>query len=661
MNDGTAIVLFTLFMDFHAGKLRNPLEIAAFFLQMSVAGPLLGLALGFAAYLWMARASRRFSHSDITVQTSITVCCAYLSFFMGESEAGVSGVLCVVAAALVLAKYAWPVVVSHDSLENVWHAVEYFGNTLIFVLAGVISRRALMSDTIRAVDYAYLFLFYLVMTAIRGAMIVLGYPALKRLGYGTTPKDAFFMVYGGLRGAVGLALAISVKSTLDDVDTGNRVVFFVSGLAFLTLIINGTTSGLLLRKLGLVGTPALKEQMIAKVRERVVAHAEEEYDKACCEMNHDARDGLDLIANLRHMSGSTKCDETAAHVREMRRKKFGGSRDTAVESASFYDADEVTAVLNTLPPANVDQVAMMRETFLGMVRAGYWEMVEAGHLPTKGNATLELLKSVDVAIDDPSVPLADWAVLEPKADVSADTIMYDDFLECLDKVLPSSVTWDNELHYLLNFKTQETAYYICNAFIESHGNAQVKLATFFGDDPTIDSAEEATIVLESLAVVARARAILGKMSVALIAHIKTMVVAEHLVELQQTFVHHVVEQGVLSHADAETLEHELSHDRSNIEAARKARAHALAKGAAKGESSQINLRRPSALRHSQDEEEGDKRNDRTSGSKSVMVKRGPSSNNYKVAPEEAEPPAGDAAAMMVDDTGAAHHAAGSEA
>jgi NhaP-type Na+/H+ or K+/H+ antiporter len=552
MNDGTAIVLFTLFMDFYAGKIRDPLEIAAFFLQMSVAGPLLGLALGLAAFQWMSLASRRFSHSDITVQTSITLCCAYLSFFLGESEAGVSGVLCVVAAALVLAKFAWPVVVSHDSLENVWHAFEYLGNTLIFMLAGVISRRALMTATITARDYGYLALFYVVMMAIRAAMVALCYPLLQRLGYGTTPKDAFFMVYGGLRGAVGLALGISVRSTIDDAKAGDQIVFFVSGLAFLTLIVNGTTSGWVLRKLGMVGVPELKQQMIAKVRERIVAHAEEEYTKKCCQMNHDAQDSLALIANLRHMSGSEAVSQTAEKVREMSRQKF----DADTHDHTFYDEDEIREVLAALPPPNAEQVAMMRETFLGMVRAGYWEMIEDGFLPSKGNATLELLKSVDVAIDNVEAPLHDWAALQGSADVEAGVLFYSKVLKAVDRVLPDSVTWDNELHYLLNFRTQETAYYICHAFIECHNHAQQKLATFFGDDPSVDTAEEATVILESLALVGRARTILKKMSHSLIAHIKTMIVAESIVDIQQTFVHRLIQQGVLSHSDAEVLRRE---------------------------------------------------------------------------------------------------------
>lgn len=55
----------------------------------------------------------------------------------------VSGVLCTVSAALVMADRAWPIVINHDSMENVWHALEYFGNTLLFFLAGVISSRAI--------------------------------------------------------------------------------------------------------------------------------------------------------------------------------------------------------------------------------------------------------------------------------------------------------------------------------------------------------------------------------------------------------------------------------------------------------------------------------------------------------------------------------------
>ena len=48
-------------------------------------------------------------------------------------------------------------------------------------------------------------------------------------------------------------------------------------------------------------------------------------------------------------------------------------------------------------------------------------------------------------------------------------------LEWLDEVLPDSVTWDNELHYLFNFSQQENAFHICHSFVECHTRAQTKV------------------------------------------------------------------------------------------------------------------------------------------------------------------------------------------
>ena len=48
------------------------------------------------------------------------------------------------------------------------------------------------------------------------------------------------------------------------------------------------------------------------------------------------------------------------------------------ESDEKYEAAEIEALLRTLPPPNVEQVAMMRETMMQIVRAEYWEMIEEG-------------------------------------------------------------------------------------------------------------------------------------------------------------------------------------------------------------------------------------------------------------------------------------------
>ena len=53
---------------------------------------------------------------------------------------------------------------------------------------------------------------YLLVVAIRLVVICLLYPILKRTGYGINWRTALVMLWGGLRGAVGLALALGLRA-----------------------------------------------------------------------------------------------------------------------------------------------------------------------------------------------------------------------------------------------------------------------------------------------------------------------------------------------------------------------------------------------------------------------------------------------------------------
>merc|ERR1719162_2615393 len=97
------------------------------------------------------------------------------------------------------------------------------------------------------------------MTAIRGLMMLIARPLLPLMGYDVTNKDCFFMTWGGLRGAVGLALAMVVRNSINEKD-GARVIFYVSGLAFLTLVVNGVLSGPILQRMDMISTPSAKKR-----------------------------------------------------------------------------------------------------------------------------------------------------------------------------------------------------------------------------------------------------------------------------------------------------------------------------------------------------------------------------------------------------------------
>ena len=104
---------------------------------------------------------------------------------------------------------------------------------------------------------------YVVMTAIRGLVMFGAMPLLRRGHYGFGWRDALVITWGGLRGAVGLALAVAVygDKALQDVpgmfgaETGARfqqvVLLHVSMTVGLTLLLNAPTSAPLLKSIGL--------------------------------------------------------------------------------------------------------------------------------------------------------------------------------------------------------------------------------------------------------------------------------------------------------------------------------------------------------------------------------------------------------------------------
>mmetsp|Transcript_16126 Transcript_16126/g.13668 ORF Transcript_16126/g.13668 Transcript_16126/m.13668 type:complete len:129 (+) Transcript_16126:427-813(+) len=92
------------------------------------------------------------------------------------------------------------------------------------------------------------------------------------------------MVYGGLRGSLGLALAliVSVEEEFKSGEkkrTGDLILFLMAGLATLSLLVNGTTTGLLVKKIKMVKeNPARKKVFRAFLRDMNATNAEN-YEK----------------------------------------------------------------------------------------------------------------------------------------------------------------------------------------------------------------------------------------------------------------------------------------------------------------------------------------------------------------------------------------------
>ena len=84
------------------------------------------------------------------------------------------------------------------------------------------------------------FILWIILGFIRSGVVALLSPLLRRIGYGLSIKEAIVMVWGGLRGAVSLSLALLVDGNHLIGARARELIFIqTAGIVTLTLVING--------------------------------------------------------------------------------------------------------------------------------------------------------------------------------------------------------------------------------------------------------------------------------------------------------------------------------------------------------------------------------------------------------------------------------------
>jgi NhaP-type Na+/H+ or K+/H+ antiporter len=273
LNDGTAIVIFFILIGMLPFGLElyhtdNPLVFE--FLRVSIGGILLGLIIGGITLIWVRKV-----FNDALVEITLIVIAAYLTFFIAEHFLHVSGVLGLVALGLSMAsagKTRISAEVQHF-LHDFWELASFIANTLIFIIVGVvIAKRVVFTVN----EFAALFILHVGLHLIRAIVFIVFYPAMKNIGYGLNIKDAVVAWFGGLRGAISLALALLFVGAIQRSNPGNNLIiladqflFFVAGIVVLTLLINASTIKFLIKALGLTKIPPVKAVMFSNAFDKV--------------------------------------------------------------------------------------------------------------------------------------------------------------------------------------------------------------------------------------------------------------------------------------------------------------------------------------------------------------------------------------------------------
>ena len=237
LNDGSAVVLFSwvrnaigyssatlppywmLSGGYGGAHLRYEgnvgIDLAVTISQMLLFGAAFGYLFGLATVEFC-----KFNYNALYIEGPMVLAMSYLCFWLGELVCGTSAVIAVVVMGLVVNTHKSDISSSvFEFLHHFYGMAAHILNTVIFAIAGAKLGELLVDGNLLELwqDYPWQIpIIYPIILFARGFAIVLFYPALKRLGTGCTWQEAVVMWWGGLRGSIGLALALIIKHTQYD-------------------------------------------------------------------------------------------------------------------------------------------------------------------------------------------------------------------------------------------------------------------------------------------------------------------------------------------------------------------------------------------------------------------------------------------------------------
>ncbi|MGH9606036.1 MAG: cation:proton antiporter [Terracidiphilus sp.] len=233
-NDGIGAVLFITLLGVAGGRTPTPWLIAATLLLKSGGG----IAIGIAAAWATSHLMRRSDSYQVDILLSLALA---LGGYILALAAHVSGPLEAVAAGIALRSFNRRLPgerISRESVDAFWKVVDEVQNSLLFVLLGLeILAVTLSAATLRAGAAALVSV-----SAVRFGTVVL-LLAIVRWIRPSHRSSAIILTWGGLRGGLSIALALSVPEALGR--------YWMLGATYLvvvfSIVIQGGSMDLLLR------------------------------------------------------------------------------------------------------------------------------------------------------------------------------------------------------------------------------------------------------------------------------------------------------------------------------------------------------------------------------------------------------------------------------
>ncbi len=239
LNDGAAAVGFALLVAIAAGQSVTPWGIAGSLVWTVAGGVMTGLVVSGAL---LALAGRTEDH---LVEITLTTIAAYGSFLLAQ-WLGMSGVLASLSAGLLVGNFGMMRAISPHSREYVlafWDYAAFLVNSIVFILIGGHEAHQHLGAVAQAAAAA-------IVLVLAGRALAV-YPICALFARGRLRVSAaqqHVLVWGGLRGAMALALALALPANIPE--DGEIVTVAFAVVAF-SIFAQGLSMPWLIRRLNL--------------------------------------------------------------------------------------------------------------------------------------------------------------------------------------------------------------------------------------------------------------------------------------------------------------------------------------------------------------------------------------------------------------------------
>ncbi len=240
LNDGTAIVFFTLSLSLVTGASVTTGQLATDFLEIVGFGGLIGAAVGLA----VSQVIKQID--DAMIEITLTTIAAYGSFVTAE-HFHYSGVIAVVVAGVLCGNYGARVGMTPSTrvaVETFWEYVAFALNSIVFLLIGLeVHLDALFGS------WKVILVAYLVVTAGRALVIFVVSGLLRKTREKIPWRWSVVLTWGGLRGALPMVLVLGLTREFPHRDL---LVTMTFGVVMMSILVHGMSISPLLHWLGVV-------------------------------------------------------------------------------------------------------------------------------------------------------------------------------------------------------------------------------------------------------------------------------------------------------------------------------------------------------------------------------------------------------------------------